>query len=115
MSTATEKTKSDIDLYRLTASQFETIVDTGVFGDDKVELLGGHLVKLMTSDERHITTVDSVFRALLRLLPETSCTSETRSRSPSPSASGHCRISRFCGGRSKSTSRKAASRGRKTS
>lgn len=72
MSTATEKTESDIDLYRLTASQFETIVDTGVFGDDKVELLGGHLVKLMTSDERHITTVDSVFRALLRLLPETS-------------------------------------------
>ena len=63
MSTATEKTESDIDLYRLTASQFETIVDTGVFGDDKVELLGGHLVKLMMSDERHITTVDSVFRA----------------------------------------------------
>ena len=72
MSTATEKTESDIDLYRLTVSQFETVVDTGVFGDDKVELLGGHLVKLMTSDERHITTVDSVFRALLRLLPETS-------------------------------------------
>ena len=46
MATDTQATAPALKLYRLTVPQFEAMIGAGVFGDDRVELLGGVLVMM---------------------------------------------------------------------
>jgi len=71
MATDTQATSRALTPYRLTSRQYEAMCAAGVFGDDRVELLGGMLVA-MTQYPPHIYTVIKLARDLYRFLPEDS-------------------------------------------
>jgi hypothetical protein len=58
-------------LYRLSVAQYDQLARLGVLTkEDRVELIEGLLVKKMTKNERHLTTVWLIQSALSRRLPE---------------------------------------------
>jgi Uma2 family endonuclease len=59
-------------LYRLTLRQFETMIDAGVFGDERVELLNGIMVTKMTANHPHIFAVSTLGELLRAALPQAS-------------------------------------------
>jgi Uma2 family endonuclease len=62
--------KSGLVPYRLTVRQFEKMIKAGVFrADDRVELLGGLLIKKMTTYDPHDFAVDQLGDNLGRILP----------------------------------------------
>ncbi len=68
MATGTQATARALTSYRLTARQFTKMCEAEVFGNDRVELLGGMLVA-MTQDPPHVDTVLTLGRDLNQLLP----------------------------------------------
>jgi len=68
MATGTQATARALTSYRLTARQFTKMCEAEVFGDDRVELLGGMLVA-MTQYPPHVYTVLTLGRDLNQLLP----------------------------------------------
>src|SRR5262245_21921727 len=69
MGAEAKSTGSGLRIYRLTARQFETMIDAGVFPEGAhVELLGGLLVE-MVKDEPHNYAVGQVADLLRPLVP----------------------------------------------
>jgi Uma2 family endonuclease len=60
---------SRLTRYRMSASKYEQICATGVFEDEKVELLDGILIKMTTNPE-HNNAVTLLARALRKLVDE---------------------------------------------
>jgi Uma2 family endonuclease len=58
---------SRLTRYRMSASKYEQICATGVFEDEKVELLDGALIKMTTNPE-HINAVTALVEQLLNLV-----------------------------------------------
>ena len=69
MATDTQAARTAPTVYRLTVPKFEAMIDAELFGDDRVELLGGVLIK-MTTNPPHDFTVMQSSRSLGRVLPE---------------------------------------------
>ena len=67
MATDTQATAPALKLYRLTVPQFEAMIGADVFGDDRVELLGGVLV-MMTRYQPHDSASEELGDALERFL-----------------------------------------------
>jgi Uma2 family endonuclease len=57
------------DLYRMTVDEYERLADTDVLDNRKVELIGGYLVKKMTTKPPHVWVVDAAREILERLVP----------------------------------------------
>jgi Uma2 family endonuclease len=57
------------DLYRLTVDEYERLADAEVLEDRKVELLGGYLVRKMTTRPPHVWAVDAIRQRLELLVP----------------------------------------------
>jgi Uma2 family endonuclease len=57
-----------IDVFRMTPHQFRKAAEAGVFGDSKVELLGG-VVCRRTTNPPHLVTVHNLFDALRQVAP----------------------------------------------
>ena len=67
MATDTQATAPALKLYRLTVPQFEAMIAPGIFGDDRVELLGGVMI-MMTQYPPHTFAEEQCSDALERLL-----------------------------------------------
>ncbi|MBX6312735.1 MAG: Uma2 family endonuclease [Isosphaeraceae bacterium] len=65
----TPATGAGLQPYRVTVRQFERMIAAGLFGDDRVELLGGLLV-MMTSYPPHVYAVSRIANLLGKMLPE---------------------------------------------
>jgi Uma2 family endonuclease len=58
------------DLYRMNVDEYERLAEAEVLVDRRVELIGGYLVRKMTTKPPHIWTVDAVRERLERLVPD---------------------------------------------
>jgi Uma2 family endonuclease len=58
------------DLYRMTVDEYDRLADAGVLNDRRVELIGGYLVRKMTTKPPHVWAVDAAREILERLVPE---------------------------------------------
>lgn len=56
--------------YRFTCGQFDTMIESGVFGAEDVELLEGTVYPVTTGGERHQLTVERIARLLRGILPD---------------------------------------------
>ncbi len=56
-------------LYRMTVEQYERLVETGVLGDQPVELISGLLVRKMGKKPPHVISCEAIREELLPLLP----------------------------------------------
>jgi Uma2 family endonuclease len=56
--------------YRFTVDQYHRMIDAGVFGDIRCELLEGLVVKKVTQNPPHGSAVTRLYRRLARLLSE---------------------------------------------
>lgn len=65
--------KYELQFYRLKVRQFERMINAGVFGEDRVELLNGVLV-MMTSYPPHDNAVDGLDDLLIDRLPRSDWT-----------------------------------------
>jgi Uma2 family endonuclease len=69
-SPAQPQARSGVVPYRLTVRQVEKMIDAGIFRDeDHVELLGGLLVDIITTNDPHDFAVDQLGAILTRALP----------------------------------------------
>ena len=79
------------DLYRMTVNEYERLAAADVLDDRKVELIGGYLVRKMTTKPPHVWAVDAArevsgsdsFRTAGTFARKSPCVSPT-SMSPSP-------------------------------
>jgi Uma2 family endonuclease len=58
-----------LPMYRFTVAQYHRMIDNGVFGDSRVELIEGWIVQKMTHNPPHDGTVLLVQTELLKRLP----------------------------------------------
>ena len=58
------------DLYRLSVDEYERLADAEVLDDRRVELIGGYLVRKMTTKPPHVWAVDAARQHLERLAPD---------------------------------------------
>jgi Uma2 family endonuclease len=58
------------NFYKVTLEQFERMIGAGVFGDERLELLEGWIVRKVRSSPRHDYTVGLVWKAFRCCLPE---------------------------------------------
>jgi Uma2 family endonuclease len=58
------------DLYRLTVDEYERLADAEVLVDRRVELIGGYLVRKMTTKPPHVWAVDAARQLLELLVPD---------------------------------------------
>jgi Uma2 family endonuclease len=63
-------TASELLLYRLTVGQFHRMIDAGVFGSDRVELLEGLLVRIAVLSPPNATALGLAHTCLRDRLPE---------------------------------------------
>jgi Uma2 family endonuclease len=56
-------------LYRISVGEYDRMVEAGVFGDARIELVQGFLVKKMPKKPPHVITTIRVDQHLLRILP----------------------------------------------
>jgi Uma2 family endonuclease len=56
-------------LYRISVDEYDRMVEAGVFGDARIELIQGFLVKKMPKKPPHVITTIRVDQHLLRILP----------------------------------------------
>jgi Uma2 family endonuclease len=56
-------------LYRMTVDQYESLVETGVLGDQPVELINGLLVRKMGKKPPHVISCEAIRDELLPLTP----------------------------------------------
>jgi len=59
MATDTQSAGTAPTVYRLDVPKFEAMIDAGVFGDDRVELLGGMLIAMTTNPPHDFTVIRS--------------------------------------------------------
>jgi len=64
---ATPSIVASPDLYRMTIDEYERI--GGMLDEERLELIDGYLVKKMSKNPPHVSTVKSIYRALSRVLP----------------------------------------------
>jgi Uma2 family endonuclease len=57
------------ELYRMTVDEYERLANADVLDDRRVELIGGYLVKKMTTKPPHVWAVDAARENLDRLVP----------------------------------------------
>jgi Uma2 family endonuclease len=57
------------DLYRMTVDEYERLAEAEVLADRRVELIGGYLVRKMTTKPPHVWAVDAAREMLERLVP----------------------------------------------
>jgi Uma2 family endonuclease len=58
------------DLYRMTVDEYERLANADVLDDRRVELIGGFLVRKMTTKPPHVWAVDSAREIWERLIPD---------------------------------------------
>jgi Uma2 family endonuclease len=57
-------------LFRMSVDQYERLVETGVLGDQPVELIGGLLVRKLGKTPPHVIAREALRDDLLRLIPQ---------------------------------------------